>query len=182
MVRLIFQKHKAEEKHVHRGTAIEDAGYKIATRWPVVPDIRDAQDGKKYIRYTLIATIPAMAAAFFILMLSGVGMPFTLIGPAVILVLSAVIVIRFKKLVHNLIVNCKMVKAMAEMADADVEHTAKVVFEAVTRKGETERIEPINDGFGVYVNAGYKMDNGRVELPYIIFIRKVQDSEKAAAA
>lgn len=167
---------------MHRGTAIEDAGYKVGTKWPVVPDLRDAQDGRKYIRYTLLATLPVMAAAFFILMLSGVEMPFTLIGPAVVLVLATVIVVRFKKLVHNLVVNCKMVNMMAEMAGADVEHTGKVIFEAVNRKGDTERIAPFNDQFGVYVNAGYKMDNGVVELPYIIFIRKVQADDEVVAA
>jgi hypothetical protein len=75
-----------------------------------------------------------------------------------------------------------MVKMMAEMADADVEHAGKVIFEAVNRKGDTERIAPFNDQFGVYVNAGYKMDNGVVELPYIIFIRKLQTDDEVVAA
>lgn len=167
---------------MHRGTTIQDAGYKAGTSWPVVPDLRDAQDGKKYIRYTMFATVPAMAAAFLILMLSGVDMPLTLIGPAVVLVLAVVIVIRFRSLVRKLIVNCKMVKIFADLADADVEHTAQVIFDAVSRKGDTERIASINEKFGVYVNAGYKMDDGRVELPYVIFISKVQSDDEAVAA
>lgn len=177
-----FQKHKAEEKNVHRGTTIEDAGYKGGRVWPVVPDLRDAQDGKKYIRYTMLATLPVMAAVFFILMLSGVAMPFSLIGPAVVLIAAVVVVVRFQKLVHSLIVNCKMVKMIADLAEADVEHTAKVLFEAVNRKGETERLAPINDHSGVYVNAGYKTEDGRVELPYVIFVRKVQTDDEVVAA
>lgn len=167
---------------MHRGTTIEDAGYKVGTSWPIVPDLRDAQDGKKYIRYTLIATVPAMAVAYLILMSSGVAMPMTLIGPAVVLLLSAVIVVKFKKLVHKLIVNCKMVKVVADLADTDVEHTGKLIFDAVSSKGETERIIPISDLHGVYVNSGYKMDDGRVELPYIIFVTKAQQETENAAA
>lgn len=167
---------------MHRGTTIEDAGYKVGTSWPIVPDIKDAQDGKRYIKYTLIAAVPAMAVAFLILMASGVAMPMTLIGPAVVLAAITFIIIRFHRLVHSRIVNCKMVKVIADLADTDVEFTGKTVFEAVNRRGDTERIVQLNEQYGVYVNAGYRMDDGRTELPYIIFITKVPQNDDSVAA
>lgn len=158
---------------MHRGTTVEDAGYKVGTSWPIVPDIQNARDGQKYIKHALLAAVPLMAVSFLILMLSGVPLTLSLIGPAVVAIAITVTVLRLKNTVRELLINCKMIKVVAGLADAEVEHTSQVIFEAVTRKGETERIAPINEKFGVYVNAGYKMDDGRVELPYIIFIKKV---------
>lgn len=166
---------------MHRGTTVEEAGYKVGTSWPVVPDLRSAQDGKKYTKYTLLAAVPAMGIAFLILMLSGLGMPLALIGPAVVAILIVFIVSRLKKVTNDLIMNCKAIKMIADLADEDVEHTGRVVFDALTRKGGTERIAPLNDAFGIYVNIGYKMSNGLTELPYMLFIRKV-DAEADIAA
>jgi hypothetical protein len=166
---------------VHRGTVIEDAGYKRGTSWPFVPDLKDAIDAEKYERRLLLVALPLAALTYFIASASGAtvvvagGLAFVVAAGAGLLAL------RFRKMTHRLITNCKMVKMVAGLADAEVEHTAKVIFGAVRQPANKEIVAPINDGFGVYVNTGFKdQSDNRSESPYIIFIRKV-DEPKAEA-
>ena len=172
---------------MYRGTTIQEAGYRAGVSWPIVPDIRSAQDGKKYTRYTMIAILPAMALSFLILSASGQSLLIAMIGPVAVAALGAVVVVRLKKVTRELIVNCKMVKVIADLAGTEVKHTAEVVFDAVTRKDGEERIATLNEKFGVYVNDGYKLDDGRAFAPFIVFIRKaepvsVEQSEEDVAA
>lgn len=158
---------------MHRGTTIEDAGYKGGHSWPIVPDVKSAQENEKLFKYLLLGALPSAALVYFIAS-PGAGVTVALVIAAAVLAAElATAFLVVKKRTHDLLVNCKMIKLIAEYAGADVEHTAKVVFEAVNRKGETERLSPLSETGGVYVNAGYKMDDGRTELPYIIYIRKV---------
>lgn len=167
---------------MHRGTVIEDAGYKRGTSWPVVPDLRDAVDAQKYERRLLLAALPAAALSYFIASASGATTVIALVVAFAVAAGAGLLALRFRKMTHRLITNCKMVKVVAGIADAEIEHTAKVVFEAVRQPGGREIIAPINDGFGVYVNTGFKdRSEGRSETPYIISISKVVEAQAEAA-
>lgn len=165
---------------MHRGTTIEDAGYIGKTSWPIVPDIKDAVDYRRYTRYVGLAALPAMVLAFFILAGSGLSTVLSLIGPAAVGVVAALLILEMRKRQRNLILNCKMVKVVADLSGTETAHAGKVIFDAVCRTGVTEQVLPLNETFGVYVNAGYKMDDGRTELPYIIFIIKSDESVEVA--
>ena len=165
---------------MHRGTTIEDAGYKGGHSWPIVPDIKTAQESETLVRYLLIAAVPSATIAYFLA--SGAGPVVASILAAVVLAADLGTAFMVKKKIHDLLVNCKMIKLVAEYTGSDVEHAAKEIFNAVKSKGETERIVPLSESGGVYVNAGYKMDDGRVELPYIIHITKVNQPQREEAA
>lgn len=171
---------------MHRGTTIQDAGYKQGTSWPFVADIQSARDCTKFIRQISIGVVPAMVAAYAAMyFLMGSSLLIAAIGPAVVAVLAVAMTLRFKKVRKDLLLNCKMIKLIAEKSGTDIDHAASTLFEAISRKGGNERIAALNDEFGVYVNVGYRMDDGRVESPYIIFIKKlheVEDDEQQQAA
>lgn len=162
---------------MHRGTTIQDAGYKQGTSWPFVPDIQNARECTRFIRLITIATVPVMAAGYAAMFLTGSSVLMSFIAPAAALVLALLLILRFKKVRHGLLMNCKMFKVLAEQSGVETEHAAKTIFGAITQNGGTERIAALNDEFGIYVNVGYRMDDGRVENPYLILIRKEEAEE-----
>jgi hypothetical protein len=167
---------------MYRGTTIEDAGYKRGAGWPFVADINEALERTKLIRIVALAAVPAMGIAYAAMLFSGSTPVLSLIAPAAVALLAVAFILHQRKVRNGLVRNCKMIKVIAEGAGTDIEHTVKVVWETITAKGGHERIASLNDQFGVYVNDGYKTEDGRKFTPFIIPIRKVEEASTEQAA
>lgn len=167
---------------MYRGTTIEDAGYKRGAGWPFVADINEALARTKLIRVTALAAVPAMGIAYAAMFFSGSTPFMSLIAPAAVALIAVALILHHRKVRNDLVRNCKMIKVIAEGAGTDLDHTVKVVWDTISAKGGHERIAPLNDQFGVYVNDGYKTEDGRKFTAFIIPIRKVEEAASEQAA